>query len=281
MDWRLKGEIACATSPRTTALQRLLLALTDHAAGLRALPPHRRGFIGALSSRKIEQREVDVTRLLVGIAAGLVLIAAGIAWLLPKMHQTVHQGETVIEGQKKAAENQDKLAAQLSQVQEALSRIQQNTDPKRDPIGEWPRERLEAELARQMKIKVEDLRAILAAGQTSLDALLQGQSLLASGKPKEAGEKFDVVIQQEKEAMQRLRQAYAGKAQIAFDAVKYEEALQFREKAAALVDKAADPVGWADAQGWVAFIDLYLARHEHAEPLMKEVVRLQEEHLGR
>jgi tetratricopeptide (TPR) repeat protein len=183
-------------------------------------------------------------------------------------------------GQQQSAKRETDLAAQLSQVQEALSRIQQTTDPKRDPISGWPQERLETELAGQMKIEVKDLRAILVAGKTSLDALLQGQALLASGKPTEAGEKFDVVIQQDKDAMTRLRQAYEGKAQIAFDAVKYEEALAFREKAAALVDKTADPIGWAYAQGWVTFIDLHLARYQHAEPLMKEVVRLREESLG-
>ena len=183
-------------------------------------------------------------------------------------------------GQQQSAKRETDLAGQLSQVQEALSRIQQNTDPKRDPISQWSQERLEIELARQMQIEVKDLRAILAAGKTSLDALLQGQALLASGKPKEAGEKFDVVIQQENDAMTRLRQAYEGKAQIAFDAVKYEEALEFREKAAALVDKTAAPAGWADAEERVAFIDVHLARYEHAEPLMKEVVRLREEHFG-
>ncbi len=201
------------------------------------------------------------------VLALLVLTVLGV-WLVRK-----DTGEVVDRTQQIAA-GQTGLATQLGQVQEALSRIQQNTDPKRDPISEWPQERLESELARQLKIEVKDLPAILTAGKTSLDALLQGQALLASGKTREAGEKFDIVIDQEKDAMTRLRQAYEGKAQIAFDAVKYEEALGFREKVVALVDKTADPIGWADAQGWVAFIDLQLARYEHAEPLMKEVVCL-------
>lgn len=52
------------------------------------------------------------------------------------------------------------------------------------------------------------------------------------------------------------------------------------QEAAALVDKAADPVAWALAQGEVAFILHSMARHREAEPLMREVLRLREQHLG-
>ena len=214
------------------------------------------------------------------ILALLVLTALGV-WLARNDTGKVRvQTLQIAAGQQQSAKRETDLAAKLGQVQEALSRIQQNTDPKRDPVGEWPQERLETELARQMQIKVKDVSSILAAGKTSLDALLQGQALLASGKAREAGKKFDIIIQREQDAMTRLRQAYEGKAQIAFNAVKYEEALEFREKAAALLDKSADPGAWADAEQMVAFIDFHLGRYEQAEPLQKEVVRLREERHG-
>lgn len=216
-------------------------------------------------------KEVKTTRhwgLWVGAAILLILGGIGV-W-----HWQTKKATSAI------AASQTNLAAQLSQVQEALSRIQQSTDPQKDPISGWPLERLEKALAQQMNFKVEDLRALLTAGKTSLDALVAGQALLASGKADEAGQKFDTVIAQEQSALQRLQQAYAGKAQIAYDKARYEESLDYRQKAAALVDKAAKPIAWADAQGWSAFILCALARYNEAEPLMRESLILREQHSG-
>jgi len=195
-------------------------------------------------------------------AAILLLLACIGVWQMQAKKDTTH------------------LAAQMTQVQEALSRLQQQTDPAKDPISQWSQARLEEELARQMQMSVTDLRALLHAGRTSLDALVQGQSLLASGKPAEAGEKFDQVLKEETGALQRAKQAWEGKAQIAYDKVRYEEAFDYRQKAAALVDKTTAPLAWADAQTWVTVIQFQLARHQDAEPLMREILTLREQHLG-
>lgn len=219
----------------------------------------------------LEQRSGRLQRVLVGVAALCVLLGVGL-W---KLNQKAEVSDKTT---KQVLASQGDLATQLSQVQEALSKIQQNNDPKQDPISQWPQERLETELARQMQITVENLRAILTAGKTSLDTLLQGQALLASGQAKEADAKFDSVIQQEKAAAQRLRQAYEGKAQIAYDAVKYEEALSWRQKAAALVDKAVDPEGWAKAQHELAATLNKLGRYREAEPVFLEVLHLCDQH---
>ena len=206
----------------------------------------------------------------VWVSAAILLILGGIGvWV----KQTKKDTTAIVTGQAD-------LATQMNQVQEALSRLQQQTDPQKDPISGWPQERLEKELAQQMNLKEEDLRALLTAGKTSLDALVAGQALLASGKADEAGQKFDTVIAQEQSALQRLRHAYDGKAQIAYDKARYQEALDYRQKAAALADKGADPVAWADAQGHVAFVLDDLASHKEAEPLMREVLRMREQHLG-
>ena len=185
-----------------------------------------------------------------------------------------------IDGQQDSARRDADLAAQLSQVQQTLSDIQQNTDPKTDPLSKWPQERLETELARRTDRTVEDLRALLAAGRTSLDALVAGQALLASGKSEAADKKFDLVLHQEQFAADRMRQAWEGKAQIAFDAVHYEQALEYLQKAAALVDKTAGPLAWADAHASVEFVLDKLALYKEAEPLDREIVRIREEKLG-
>ncbi|MEZ5386960.1 MAG: tetratricopeptide repeat protein [Prosthecobacter sp.] len=203
-------------------------------------------------------------------AAAAILLVGGIGvWLW----QTTKEGTSIVTGQKD-------LAAQMTQVQEALSRIQQLTDPGKAPISEWPKERLEKALAEQMNLKVEELRALLSIGKTSLDALVAGQALLASGKQHEAGQKFDAVIAQEQSSLLRLRLAYENKAKIAYDNARLAEALDYRQKALALVDKATDPLIWAEAQGKIAQILVAQTQFEEAEPIMREVVDVWERSKG-
>ena len=242
--------------------------------------------VGTLRSLDLQDRERAQRELrsLAGSLAGvhrkltaalvlLALVGLGVFWI---KRDTAPLPAAVAQ----VGEGQEQLAAQMSQVQEALARIQQQTDPAKDPVSQWPQERLETALAEQLQMKVDDLRALLVAGRTSLDALVAGQALLATGQSEDAGKKFDLVLQQEQAAADRMRQAFAGKAQIAFDAVRYTEALDYYQKAAALVDKTADPLAWAEAQHGVAFVLDKLARYKEAEPLMREVVRIWEEKLG-
>ena len=242
--------------------------------------------VGTLRSLDLQDRERAQRELrsLAGSLAGvhrkltaalvlLALVGLGVFWV---KRDTAPLPAAVAQ----VGEGQEQLAAQMSQVQEALARIQQQTDPAKDPVSQWPQERLETALAEQLQMKVADLRALLAAGRTSLDALVAGQALLATGQSEDAGKKFDLVLQQEQAAADRMRQAFAGKAQIALDAARYEEALDYFQKAAALVDKTAAPLAWAHAQHGVAFVLDKLARHKEAEPLMREVVRIREEKLG-
>ena len=230
---------------------------------------------------RIEKKQKRLLLFSLCTLAALALIGGGIFLLRQgQKKQDIVQKETATQQSQASAQ----LATQLSQVSEALSRLQQQTDPKTDPLSGWSQERLETALAQQLQLKIENLRAILTAGRTSLDALVSAQALLASGKAEEAGKKFDEVITQDQAQAQavnqRLMQAYAGKAQIAFDQADYKTALSYRQQAAALVDKEKDPIPWAEAQGEVTFIQLYLAQYHKAEPLMLEILRLREQHLG-
>ena len=172
------------------------------------------------------------------------------------------------------------IGEQMSQVQEALSRIQQQTDPQRDPISGWSHERLEKELARYMNWKEEDLRALLSNAKTSLDALIAGQALMASGRAEEADLKFDTVITQEQSARLRLIQAYRGKADISDGKAHYNVALDYRQKAAALMSKNENPVAWAEAQLLISMSLKSLGRYREAEMLLREILSISERHLG-
>jgi len=135
-----------------------------------------------------------------------------------------------------------------------------------------------------MGISVEDLRELLAAGKTNLDTLVQAQAFLCSAETESADGKFDEVIAEvertREESSKRLAEAFAGKARIAFDKVDYKIALAYRQKAAALVDRSEDPLAWADAQIEVTFIQSQLAMYRDAEPLLREILRINEEKRG-
>jgi tetratricopeptide (TPR) repeat protein len=232
------------------------------------------------SLARLERGQRHTRRWVIASAAVLVLVALGVWAVKRDTQETKAAGAKVMAAQDDAARRDAELASQMARVQDALSKLQRTSDPESDPLSQWPRERLENELARQMKVAVPELRSQLNAGQASVDDLVSGQALLASGKIGEAGDKFDNVLQQENAAVQRLKQAWIGKAQIAYDAARYEEALGYRLKAAVLEDKAAHPVAWAEAQGWVTFILLDLARYKEAEPLLREIADIRKQHLG-
>ncbi|HSI61453.1 MAG TPA: DUF4062 domain-containing protein, partial [Candidatus Saccharimonadia bacterium] len=153
---------------------------------------------------QLRTRQTLMARITIAATLAVVLALVVVVWSVRQVKEDT-------------ARRDADLSAKMSQVQEALARIQQNSDPKTDPISKWSQDRMETELAKQMNLDVAALRALLTAGKTSVDALVAGQALLASGNQKEAEAKFDVVLQQEKAAAQRLRQAWEGKAQIAFD----------------------------------------------------------------
>ncbi len=245
-------------------LKLRILALQEQAFSLKQAQAE------VIKNRHLGLKAFAVLLLLLGcIYGGMHFLQRG------QRQQVLDQKETATQ----QAEADTQLASQMSEVQTALYRLQQQSDPAKGPISQWPQERLEAALAQQLNLKTGDLGALLAAGKTSLDALVSGQALLASGKADEAIEKIDSIIANEQSA-QRLRKAYEFKAQIAFDQAKYAQALDYRQKAVALVDKIADPIAWAEAQGKVALMLFKLARYAEAEPIMREIASVLERKLG-
>jgi tetratricopeptide (TPR) repeat protein len=79
---------------------------------------------------------------------------------------------------------------------------------------------------------------------------------------------------------QRAIDSYQKEGRAHFADVQYEKALAAYQKAAALVDRVADPLAWAEVEELVANILSDLARYQESEPLQREVLRLREQHLG-
>ena len=73
----------------------------------------------------------------------------------------------------------------------------------------------------------------------------------------------------------------AVKATSSVQSIDYKTALVSYQQRAELYDKEAEPLEWADAQVWVAYmLHPDLARPKEAEPLLREVIRIREEKLG-
>ncbi len=182
------------------------------------------------------------------------------------------QGQQIVAAQEQTAMQVTDLAAKLSEVQRGLSELRQQQDSTADPISKWPQARLESALANHLNLNVDHLRAILTAGSASLDALVAGQALLALGKQGEADKKFDVVIENESPSVQRLWRAYLGKAHIASDTSRFEEALTFYRKTSSLIDKDAEPPIWASVK-MAEVCTLYeLNREDEIMPALADVV---------
>ncbi|MGJ8643866.1 MAG: tetratricopeptide repeat protein [Luteolibacter sp.] len=250
-------------------LQLIIHTLRDHAEEMRGKFSDWQGFIST-SLITFEKRQKLTRNLLI---ASLALLAVAVPVIVSVKKDT---GEMPV-----IVKGQEDLSEQMGKMQEALSQIQQQTDPEQDPISAWSKERLEETLAAQMKVSVEELRKLLASGKTSVDALVQAQALLGSGETEQANEKFDEVIAREGKAMKEKRRrlyiAFSGKAQIAFDRGNYMAALNFRQKAADLFDKESDSLAWADTQSDVTFVHLHLSMYKEAEPLLREILRINEE----
>ncbi|MEP2777368.1 MAG: tetratricopeptide repeat protein [Luteolibacter sp.] len=261
-------------------LKLIIHTLRDHAEEMRGQFSEWQGFISA-SIVSFEKRQKTIRNLVI---AAIVLLAIAVPLLFFVKKDTSRISAEQKEIRDEVSTGNAALATRMSEMQEALSRIQQQTDPEQDPISSWPKERLEEALASRMGISGENLRKLLAEGKTSVDGLVQAQALLGSGETEAAEGKFDEIIAMEAQAQEekdkRLFEAYSGKAQIAFDKVDFRSALDFREKAAALLDKETDPLGWADAQADVTFVHLQLAMYAEAEPLLREILRINKQERG-
>ncbi len=146
-------------------------------------------------------------------------------------------------------------------------------------------QRIEADPAAEFEDKYNVLMRKQDYEEAAQLASTDGQSAENRMNQQAAREKAAQAIQtaaaeQKNLERQRAIDSYQKEGAARFADLQYEKALAAYQKAAALVDKNAAQIAWADAQGEVAFILKLLARHREAEPLMREILRLRELHQG-
>ncbi len=227
-------------------------------------------------------KEVKATRHWgVWAAATILLILGGTGvWQWHGQSQLASHVQVVAQ---KQDEQTKLLMDQSALLREAVVQLELLTQEKAKlgiKITDLPREAVEKELAARVGVSDIELRLIVEAGKKSHDALTRANANLLAGKLAEALIAADEAIAADSSAIQRLMAAYSVKAQVFYQQAKFEKALEFHQKAAALVDKTADPSAWAEAQSSASMVYLQLARYKEAEPIFREILQIREQNLS-
>jgi len=227
----------------------------------------------------IDGRGKKHTRLLLGIAAAIIVMGLGVLLVRQTTLRTASDVQVVIQKQEeqgKLLHDQKNLLAlaviELNKITEEKARLGIK-------IQDLPRKAIEEELAVRLGVSAVELRLNIEAGKQSKDALTRAHASLLAGMLVEARAAAKQVREANAAAIRDVIESYKVDGQAYYQEAKYELALESYQKAVALVDKATDPLGWAYAQGEVAFIHQDLARYNESEPLKREVLRLREQHL--
>ncbi len=202
----------------------------------------------------------------------------------------------------KGIENEqvDELAALRGQLEEIAGKV---NAPKSGSMGsetldaEAHYERALEEVARNHGIEPAALRARIETFVTAVEAdaqsTLYDQALAdfaqkhfaqAARKAERAGDERVARIEREQariaEEKQQAIKEFTLAGQAHFADVEYRKALAAYRKAAALTDRVANPLGWAEAQIWVAFVLIQLAQHDEGIGLLEQIVEVRERELG-
>ncbi len=295
-------------------LHKLLDSLHDHAAEMREKFGQWQGFVSeylARMSRKVDHVQRDTRSLrkaaLFGMAA-LVLVTGGVYLIWEQTRQT---GQDIEQTRNEITEIKDIYAKERKLMALILGRSNKR-------LKDWPdmppAKRFELaleEIAADQEIPLRELRDMLdlyvarveadpdAGAEDKYYVLMRRQAFgdaaqLARSEAGNAEQRMRQhaarkdaaqalarqVAAQEDEERRRAMDFYSMEGSASFAAAKYEDALIAHQKAAALVDKEAEPVMWAEVQNMAALVLLELARYSEAEPLVEEVARIRSEHIG-
>lgn len=135
---------------------------------------------------------------------------------------------------------------------------------------------LEKELARTLKLRTDEVHALLEKGIQSDDLLVQGLTLLGHGELTRADEAFDQVLASNPADSKRLRQTHEGKGLIAFDKRDRPNALKHYQSALALSDKVTEDQTWVLNATCAGYALGCLKRYKEEETLLREVLSLAE-----
>jgi len=242
----------------------------------------REQVISLEQERQSIAQEVKTTRHWGLWTAVAILLILGVIGVWPWRGQSQLSSQVQAVSQKQD-EQTNLLKDQSNLLRKAVVQLEQLTEEKSRlgiKITDLPREAVENELAARVGVSAVELRLNIEAGKNSQDALTRAHAHLLAGKLADAHAAAKEVRDAEAPALHRIIQSHRVDGQAYVLEAKFEAALESYQKAVVLVDKAADPIAWAAAQGWVAFILEDLARYQEAEPLLREVLRLRELHLG-
>ncbi len=147
-------------------------------------------------------------------------------------------------------------------------------------IEDIPQQEIEADLARRLSLPVETLRASIAAGLKSSNALTRSLAELLSSQRNEAIATANVGKQLDANAVQQLIAADQIIAEAHYEKAEYLPALAARERIVALIDSQAEPLAWAASQQEVAGILRKLARHADAVTILEQIIPIKKAQLG-
>lgn len=171
---------------------------------------------------------------------------------------------------------EDGLTEKMNALQQAVSDLQGENYP----LPKAKPESLEKELARLMKLPVEEIHTLVENGLQSADSLMQAQALLGHAELPKADESFDKILADKGADPKRVRQAHFGKGLIAYINLDYASGEKQYQRSLSLIDKASEPLAWAKCATHICFSYIRQAQYKKAEPLLREILRLHEENQG-
>lgn len=171
---------------------------------------------------------------------------------------------------------EDGLTEKMNALQQAVSDLRGENFP----LAKAKPESLEKELARLMKLPVEEIHTLVENCLQSTDSLMQAQALLGHADFPKADESFDKVLADKDADPKRLRTAHFGMGLIAYINLDYDSGQKHYQSGLSLIDKDKEPLAWAKCAERVCYCYLMKEQFKKAEPLLREILRLHEENQG-
>ncbi|BBL73908.1 tetratricopeptide repeat protein [Methylomagnum ishizawai] len=261
----LGGEILYETPADPAGLEARIHALREEARRLRVEHDRHRG-----------------TMLAVGavICIALGLIGYGV-WQLRDDTRTLHQ-----QGQEQTQLMLDARA----KLEEVIAATRQQ-GISREPLT--PQQRYDQalqEVAFRHDLKPDELRAAIDAWTHKVKAdpksspydlaLAEYKANHFEQAATQAGKAYDQAMEARGQATQDAIKAARLEGNAYEAQGHYDLALVAYRKSAALTDKVKEPLAWADEQERVAKMLFFLARHREAEPIMRDILAVREQHLS-
>jgi tetratricopeptide (TPR) repeat protein len=200
---------------------------------------------------------------------------------LEKDFQALHSKlDALLRGQREIKGEMGEMKAMLAELLATKEEQTREFQQAGRRIQDIPQEEIEADLARRLSLPVEALRARIAAGLKSQDALTRSRAELLAGQRDAAIATATEAKLHHADAIRQLIAADQIIAQAHFEKAEYLPALASRHRIAALVDPRVDQLGWAEALHEVAVLHYYLGSYSEALALLNQIITIKDQELG-